>query len=91
MKFKYRIWHLLAAMTFVALWVPLSKWLLALEALDHPQKPQTVYDFVGFYLGSLSLVGLLVWVAVFMKKRTARFATSSQSSPGGSGADGELS
>ena len=55
---RYRIWHLLVAMVFVALWLPLSRWLLALEAIDRPSKPQTGTEFVGFYLGSTVLVGL---------------------------------
>lgn len=81
MRLRYRIWHLLVAMGFVTLWLPLSKWLLALEAMDHPNKPQTIADFIGFYLGSITLVGLpSVWIAVCMKNRNERFATAARSS-----------
>ncbi len=62
---RFRIWHLLMLMVFVACWVPISKWLLAQEALDHPRIPQTTFDVVGFYLGSITIVGIpfvgLVW------------------------------
>ena len=78
---RYRIWHMLVAMTFVALWLPLSRSLLALEALDHPNKPQTTADFVGFYLGSITLVGLpLAWIALCMKNRSKLFTTSARTS-----------
>jgi hypothetical protein len=78
---RYRIWHLLVAMTLVALWLSLSRWLLALEAMDHPNKPQTNSDFVGFYLGSTTLVGLpMAWIALRMKSRSKRFTTSARNS-----------
>jgi hypothetical protein len=53
---RFRIWHLLAAMGFVALWIPLSRGLLALEAQDHPRKPQGTNDVVGLS-GSAAMVG----------------------------------
>jgi hypothetical protein len=64
---KFRVIHLLAAMAFVAIWLPLSRWLLALEARDHPQKPQEWYDVVAFYLGStvLAIIPIVAaWIAV---------------------------
>ena len=76
---KYRIWHLLVAMALVALSLPLSKWLLELEAMDHPNKPQTTADFVGFYLGSLSIVGIpTACLSIFIKKQIDQRATSNQ-------------
>lgn len=72
---RYRVWHLLVAMIFVAIWLPLTRWLLALEAMDHPNKPQTAADFVGFYLGSTLLAGLpFVWIALNKNKKNRRQA-----------------
>ena len=69
---RFRIWHLLAAQVFVALWVPLSRWLLALEAKDHPLKPQTAEEFIAFWLAS-ALVAFLpfmfAWIVVANRKR----------------------
>ena len=76
---KYQIWHLLVAMALVALSLPLAKWLLELEAMDHPQKAQTTADFVGFYLGTLSIVGIpTACLSIFIKKRMDRRASSNQ-------------
>ena len=81
MRLRYRIWHLLIAMTFVALWLPLSKWLLALEAMDHPNKPQSTADFIGFYLGSITLLSIpLAWIAGRMKNRKERFTAAARTS-----------
>ena len=66
---KFSIWHLMVVMTMVALWLPLSSWLLAWEALDHPNKPHSTADFIGFYLGSLTAVGFpLAWIGLRRKK-----------------------
>ena len=73
---RFRIWHLLAAMVFVALWVPLSKWLLVLEAKDHPSIPQTTFDVIGFYLGSAAMAGvpvvLIAWIVVAVSRKRKR-------------------
>ena len=69
MRLKFRIWHLLVTMVFVALWLPLSRWLLALEAKDHPTKPQTTADFIGFYLGSLALIVIPMVLILAVKGR----------------------
>jgi hypothetical protein len=67
---RFRIWHLLVVMAFVACWVPISKWLLALEARDHPRIPQTTFDVVCFYLGSITIVGIpFVAVVWFIEHR----------------------
>ena len=67
---RYRVWHLLLAMVIVSLWLPVSAWLLALEATDHANKPQAVADFIGFCLGSFALVILpLTWLALVLKNR----------------------
>ena len=71
---RFRIWHLLASMVTVALWVPLAKWLLALEAQDHPSIPQTSHDVIGFYAGSAPIACLpwfiaWIWVSTTRKKR----------------------
>ena len=69
---RFRIWHLMVLMVFVGPWVQLSKWLLALEAQDHPLKPQTTADFIGFYLGSLPIAFLplyIAWIVVAIRKR----------------------
>ena len=62
---RFRIWHLMVVMVFVACWVPISMWLLALEAMDHRQIPQTTMDVVCFYVGSITFVGIpfvaIVW------------------------------
>ena len=73
MRLKFRIWHLLVTMVFVALWLPLSRWLLALEAKDHPTKPQTTADFIGFYLGSLALIVIpcVLLIAYKSKKQSS--------------------
>jgi hypothetical protein len=71
---RFRIWHLLAAMAFVALWLPLSRGLLALEAQDHPSKPQGAVDVVAFYAGSATLVGAVMvipWIVICERKRRA--------------------
>jgi hypothetical protein len=73
MRLRYRIWHLLLTTSVVALSLPLAKWLLALEAMDHPKKQQTPADFVGFYLGAIALVVLpLVGIVVFLKRKSSR-------------------
>jgi hypothetical protein len=53
----------LVVMVLVGLGVQLAKWLLALEAQDHPLKPQTAADFIGFYGASLTIAFLPVYVA----------------------------
>jgi hypothetical protein len=75
MKVRYRIWHLFVTTSVVAVSLPLAKWLLALEASDHPNKPQTTADFVGFYLGSITLVALpLVGIVLLLKRKHSRSA-----------------
>ena len=69
---RFRIWHLLAAMAFVALWAPLAQWLLALEAQDHPGKPQTTIDVVAFWLGSTTIAGIpivVAWIVVHARRK----------------------
>lgn len=59
---RFRTWHLMAT---VALWVPLAQWLLALEAQDYPSKPQTIFNVVGFYGGSVLIACLprvIAWI-----------------------------
>lgn len=78
---RFRIWHLLVAMAFVACWVPTSKWLLALEAMDHPDKPQTTFDVACFYLGSITIVGIpFVAIVCFIehRRRSARILDESK-------------
>ncbi|QDU90496.1 hypothetical protein Pla175_39010 [Pirellulimonas nuda] len=77
---RFRIWHLLTVMVFVALWVPISNWLLALEAMDHPTTPQTTLDYVGFYVGSIAIVGFpLVAVVGFFSRRLRARRTTDES------------
>ncbi len=71
---RFRIWHLLLAMAFVAVWAPLSQWLLRLEAADHPSKPQTAIDVAAFWLGSTTITCVpfvIGWIVVraIRKKR----------------------
>ena len=69
---RFRIWHLLAAMAFVALWAPLAQWLLELEAQDHPWKPQTTIDVIAFWLGSATFVGIPIlvgWIVVHARRK----------------------
>jgi hypothetical protein len=69
---RFHIWHLLAAMVFCGSWLQLSRWLLALEAQDHPLKPQTAADFIGFYVGSAPLAFIpfmIAWIVVAIRKR----------------------
>ena len=64
MKIKLHMWHLLLAMTVVAVCFPLCRWLLEIEANDHPNKPHTIADFIGFYTASLMfIVVTLTWFA----------------------------
>lgn len=73
MRLKYHIWHLLAAMTVVAVSLPLAKWLLALEAMDHPKKVQTTADFIGFYCASIAAIGLpVIFIVAWLKQRRER-------------------
>jgi hypothetical protein len=77
---RFRIWHLLTAMVFVALWIPLSQGLLALEAKDHPWKPQETIDFIAFYLGSAAFACvpiIIAWIVVSASRhRKARVMPS---------------
>ena len=73
---RFRIWHLLALMALVALWVPLSQWLLALEAKDHPRKPQEAIDVICFYLGTAPIVCIPVVIAwIVVRKRSDSFSS----------------
>jgi hypothetical protein len=76
---RFRIWHLLVAMVFVALWIPLSQGLLALEAQDHPWKPQEAVDVIAFYLGSAGFACvpiIIAWIVVREgRKRKARMTS----------------
>jgi hypothetical protein len=68
---QFRIGHILVAMVFVGLWLQLAQWLLAL-AQDHPLKPQSTADFIGFYVDSLPIAFLpwmIAWVVVAIRKR----------------------
>lgn len=61
----------MVAVVFVALWLPLVGWLLAIEAMDHPGRPQTIMDYIGFYLGSTVFVAIPSAVAILiLKNRT---------------------
>ncbi|MBA3485109.1 MAG: hypothetical protein H0T51_25210 [Pirellulales bacterium] len=69
---RFRITHLLVAMVFVALWAPLSKGLLVLEAKDHPLKPQEAVDVIAFHAGTAAIVGAAMavpWIAIRERKR----------------------
>jgi len=69
---RFRISHLLASMVFVALWAPLSQWLLVLEAKDHPWKPQETVDVIAFYAGSAAMVGAVMvipWIVIRERRR----------------------
>lgn len=66
---RFRVWHLILAMALMAVWLPMAKWLLALEALDHANRPHTTMDFVGFYVGTTALVVVPVVLAIaFFRK-----------------------
>ncbi len=75
---RFGIWHLLALMVFVALWTPLSIWLLDLEAQDHPRTPQGAIDVFAFYLGSAPIACIplvIAWIVVTKRRqRTQRDA-----------------
>ena len=69
---RFRISHVLALMAVVALWAPLSKWLLALEAKDHPAIPQRPVDVIAFYVGTAAMLGaamILPWMVTRERKR----------------------
>lgn len=67
---RFRVAHLLLATLFVAIWLPTARALLAWEAIDHPAKPQTVLDYLGFYLGTITLVAIpFGLVALWLKGR----------------------
>jgi hypothetical protein len=75
MRMRFRIWHLLAAMVLVALWAPLSKWLSALEAKDHPQKPQETLDVIAFYIGSTAIILIplaMAWIIMDARRKRKR-------------------
>jgi hypothetical protein len=79
---RFRIWHLLALIALVALWVPLSQWLLALEAQDHPRKPQEAIDVICFYLGTAPIVCLLAVIAgIVVRKRGTLFSSDGSTAP----------
>jgi hypothetical protein len=72
---RFRVWHLLAAMAFVALWAPLSQSLLALEALDHPQRPQTALEKGAFWIGSAPIAGAplaIAWIVTATRRERRR-------------------
>jgi hypothetical protein len=81
---RFRIWHLLAAMVFVALWAPLSKGLLVLEAKDHPGKPQETVDVIAFYAGTAAIVGaamVIPWIVIRERKRREARAAFNEAEP----------
>lgn len=69
---RFRIWHLLVLMAFVACWVPLSNLLLALEAADHPRVPQSAFEVVCFCLGAIAIVGVPFAVVVWFIEHRRR-------------------
>lgn len=82
---RYRIGHFLIVMAFVAVWLPLSKWLIELEAKDHPSIPQTAADYVGFYLGSTVPAGIpfaLLGLWIEKRRRAVHAAGRKESHPG---------
>jgi hypothetical protein len=84
---RFRIWHLLAAMVFVALWAPLSQGLLVLEAKDHPSKPQGIGDVIAFYAGTAAIVGaamVIPWIVIRERRRRMPEPASTRPSPSGS-------
>jgi hypothetical protein len=88
---RFRVWHVLALMAFLAMWMPLSQGLLALEAKDHPAKPQSALDVVGFYAGTATMLGALIVLIVaagFAMRRWRRALGSNgevQAAPGDRG------
>jgi hypothetical protein len=68
---RFRIWHLLALMVFVALSVRLAEGLLFLEAQDHPWKPQETIDVIAFHVATATILGFTAWLVVTLyRKRT---------------------